>query len=150
MHGTMRKQGRENMKAKTYLLQLQTYQREIKTLAEKIEELRTQAEGVKAIRYDLDRVQTTPENRQEAIIIRMVEVISKYAAAIVRYHEEVQTRQEQINGLADPVQIEILSLRYISGWTLNKIAREKHYSYEWIRHKHGAALQAFQKKYLAR
>lgn len=136
------------MKAKTYLLKLQAYRREIKTLAEKVEELRTQAEGVKALRYDLDRVQITPENRQEAIAIRLVEVINKYAAAMVLYHEEVQKRQEQINSLADPVQIEILSLRYISGWTLNQIAREKHYSYEWIRHKHGAALQAFQRMYL--
>lgn len=136
------------MKAKTYLLQLQQYKSEIKTLAEKIEELRTDAEGVKAIRYDLDRVQITPENRQEAIIIRMVDVINNYAAAVVRYHEEIQKRQEQINGLPDPLQIEILTMRYINGKSLNQIAKEKHYSYEWIRHKHGAALQAFQKKYL--
>ena len=51
----------------------------------------------------------------------------------------------EISQLEDNLQIIILSERYLCGKKLEDIAREQHYSYDYIRHSHGWALESFRK-----
>lgn len=142
------------MTAKEYLLKIQTYRRTMQTYADRIEELYHDAAGIKAIIYDKDRVQVSPENRFEKIMTKIDAEVRKWAAARLKYEQEVQKRIDQIAGMDRPEYSEILRLRYIETdrdgrtLTLEEISCRMHRSYPNVKHLHGWALNAFQKKYL--
>ena len=101
------------MTAKEYLSKIQTYRRAVQTYADRIEELYHDASGLKAIVYNKDRVQVSPENKLEKIFEKIDREAEKYAKARVRYEVEVQKRVDQIAGLDRPEHCEILRLRYV-------------------------------------
>lgn len=164
------------MTAKEYLIQIRKWQRQIESiqaqsdsylqkLENELEVLYTQASGLKAIVYDKDRVQVSPENSLEQIVIRIEEVSERYSNAIAEQHTvtagKIQSLQQNINAIADqiagmdkPEHAEILRLRYVETdkhgrtLTLEQIACTIHRSYPYVKHLHGWALQAFQNKYL--
>lgn len=143
------------MTAKEYLSKIQTYRRAMQSCADRIEELYHDASGLKAITYDKDRVQVSPENRLEKIFEAIDAEAEKYTKARVRYELEVRKRVDQIAGMDRPEHSEILRLRYVElepdGNTkpLEQIAYMMHRSYDNTKHLHGWALEAFQKKYLS-
>ena len=139
------------MTAKEYLSEIQKMRRLLHSLELRAEELRTQAEGVKAIRYDGDKVQVSPASRMEDLVARLVEVEEEYARQIFYYHTEMQKRIKQIAALrAD--YAEILRLRYVEGnghpLRLEQIALRMHLSWPRVKHLHGEALEAFRKRWL--
>ena len=142
------------MTAKEYLSKIRLYKWRAESLQKKCEELRVQAEGLKAITYDRDRVQTSPENRLEHTMLKLVDLENKYAAAIAKSHAAVQIRAQQIQKMDNPLYAEVLALRYVDGLSINQVAvevqirhPEKTYRDDYIRHVHGWALQAFEKQY---
>lgn len=141
------------MTAKEYLSKIQTYRRTMNAIAQRIEELYAEAAGVKAIVYDKDRVQVSPENRFEQIMVRLDKEAEKWAKARRRYEKEVRKRTEQIAGMDRPDHAEILRLKYLEmdmfgrPMTLEQIACTMHLSFFRVAHLHGEALQAFDKKY---
>ena len=142
------------MTAKEYLSKIQTYRQMVQTYAERIEELYHEATGVKAIVYDKDRVQVSPENRFEEMMVRIDAEAEKWAKARMRYERETQKRIEQIAGLERNDYVEILRLRYVEldkdgrPMTLEEIACKMHLSFWRTAHLHGEALEAFRRKYL--
>lgn len=141
----------ESMTAKEYLLEIHKSRRILHTLEQRSEELRTQAEGLKAIVYDKEKVQVSPSNTMEEVIIKLVEVEEEYGRQIVRYHTEMQRRIDQIAAMR-PDYAEILRLRYIEGngrpLRLEEIALRMHLSWPRVKHLHGEALEAFRRKWL--
>lgn len=142
------------MTAKEYLLQIRTLRRRCESLENQLQELRTQAEGVKAITYDKDRVQTSPENRMEILMLRIVDIESKYVKTLANCHAAIQIREKQIAGLDNQLFAEVLTLRYIDNRSFDDMARiiqqkypGKVYRNDYIRHVHGWALKAFENKY---
>ena len=142
------------MTAKEYLLHIRTLRRRCESLENQLEELRSKAEGVKAITYDQDRVQTSPENRLEIIMIRIVDLEHKYITTLANCHAAIQIREKQIAGLDNQLFAEVLTLRYIDNRTFDDIAAiiqqkypNKVYRNDYIRHVHGWALKAFENKY---
>lgn len=141
------------MTAKEYLSKIQIYRRAIMSTKLRIEELEHHASGVRAIVYDWDRVQVSPENRMENIMIRISAQAEKMARQIEKYHREVEKREKQIAGMDNPDYAEILRLRYIElneygqPMSLEEISCSMHLSYYRIRHLHGEALAAFARKY---
>ena len=139
------------MTAKEYLSEIHKLRRLLRSLELKAEELRTQAEGVKAITYDKDKVQTSPSNLMEELVLRLVEVEEEYGRQIVHYHTEMQKRIDQIAAMR-PDYAEILRLRYIEGnghaLRLEEIALRMHLSWPRVKHLHGEALEAFRRKWL--
>lgn len=142
------------MTAKEYLSKIQTYKRIMQSYSERIEELYQEASGMKAIVYDRDRVQVSPENRLEKIFAQIDAEAEKYAKARVRYEKEVRKRTEQIAGMERAEYAEILRLRYVElendgqAKTLEQIACLMHLSFWRTAHMHGEALEAFRRKYL--
>ena len=53
----------------------------------------------------------------------------------------------EIQGLSNPVYIQILYKKYVEAKRLEVIAVEMSYSYDHIKHAHGRALQEFGRKY---
>ena len=142
------------MTAKEYLLQIRTLRRRCESLENQLKELRTQAEGVKAITYDTDRVQTTPQNQMEILMLKIVAIEKKYIATLAKCHAAIQIREKQIAGLDNQLFAEVLTLRYIDNRTFDDIAAviqqkypNKVYRNDYIRHVHGWALRAFEKQY---
>lgn len=142
------------MTAKEYLSKIQTYRQAMQVYADRIEELYHDAAGIKAIVYDKDRVQVSPENRFEQIMTKIDAEARKWAAARLKYEQEVQKRIDQISNMDRAEYSEILRLRYIEVdrdgrmMSLEEISCRMHRSYNNVKHLHGWALNAFQKKYL--
>lgn len=136
------------MTAKEYLLEIHKSRRILHTLEQRTEELRTQAEGLKAIAYDKDKVQVSPSNTMEEVIIKLVEVEEEYGRQMVKYHEAIMTRVRQIQELS-AISAELLTLRYVDGLSLWKVSKRMHKEYDWTRHLHGIALEEFKKKWLS-
>lgn len=135
------------MTAKEYLARIQIYRSQLDTITLRMEELYTEAEGVKAIVYDKDKVQVSPENRFEAAMIRLEAEAEKWARARKRYEEEARKRIGMIERLDNNAHVRVLTLRYIEGKRWEEIAEELHYSFRHVTRLHGEALTAFSRKY---
>lgn len=142
------------MTAKEYLGKIQIYRRAIMSTQLRIEELEHQASGIRAITYDRDRVQVSPENRMEDIMVKIDGQVGKLSRQIMKYQVELSKRERQIMAMENPDHVEILRLRYLDldddgrPMTLEEISCYMHRSFYRIAHLHGDALEAFRKKYL--
>ena len=140
------------MTAKQYLSQIHRLRRRIRDLELEQERLRTQAEGLKAILYKRDRVQTSVQNRFDSIMSDLLEAENDYATTIKLCTKKTRIRENQIAQMDDDRHEEILRLRYIEEkngrqLTINEIRRTMSISYDRARHLHGEALSAFDRKY---
>ena len=143
------------MTAKEYLSKAQLYRRAILSTQMRIEELEHQASGIHAITYDRDKVQISTESRIEDIMIKIDALTRKMTRQIVKYQNEVSKREKQISELERAEYAQILHMKYIDGMNLLQITLAmkdadggQRYSYDHVKHMHGWALSAFQKKYL--
>ena len=146
------------MTAKEYLNSISRYRRIVNSISAQIEDIRTEIAGVKGMRYDVDRVQTSPTNRMEELMVELLPDLKRleaeYVRELVKYRAELLKRFRQIAELGNPEYVEVLQLRYIEqddkghtlGW--HEIAERMGWSYSKVTHLHGYALQAFAKKYL--
>ena len=135
------------MTAKEYLLKIQTYRQTMQTYADRIDELYNDAAGLKAIVYDKDRVQVSPENRLEEAFVQIDSLAEKYVKARLRYEREVRKRIDQIGSLDNPLYIKVLTLRYVDDMRWEEIACATHYSFRHVTRIHGQALAAFTARY---
>lgn len=135
------------MTAKEYLRQVHLMRYILRSMELKIDELRQAADGMKAIRYDLDKVQTSAADRMSEIISEMLEIEEEYARQARRYNRAVIQRVKMIDKLDNPQYAEILTLRYLDSMSWQDIADHMHYSPRHITRLHGRALMAFTRKY---
>ena len=135
------------MTAKEYLLQLDTLRDEIESTNLALEKIFTEAQGIKAIVYDKDKVQVSPDNHSENFMIKLAELGDEYARMQMSYKLERDKRIAMINGLSNPIHVRILRKRYIDGKTFEEIAVALHYTYRHVTRLHGSALQEFSAKY---
>ena len=133
------------MTTKQYLNQIQTLTLRIKRLDDEIERNRLMLLPG-AIRYDKDRVQTSPKDQ-----------MSEYAAKIDaltrrqdKLRQELATKRDRIirelMSLENVVYEELLYLRYVRLQRYEAIADEMGYTADHVRHMHGWALSEFRKK----
>ena len=142
------------MTTKEYLLQVNRSRRALKSYEEEIERLQNEAAGLRAITYDTDRVQVSPDDNMLIAVARLMDIEAKYVDAISVRHDLILKITNQINGMANQDYAEILRLRYLATdregklltWTA--ISHRIHRSLDWTWHMHGRALQAFGKQYL--
>ena len=135
------------MTAKEYLQQLDTLRDEIESANLALEKIFTEAQGIKAIVYDKDKVQVSPDNHSENFMIKLAELGEDYARMQMRYKLERDQRIAMINSLANPIHVRILRKRYVDGKTFEEIAVALHYTYRHVTRLHGSALQEFSAKY---
>ena len=142
------------MTAKEYLNGVRRKRIHCRMLKEQREELEAQAQGMKAIAYDKDHVQTSPRNSMEELVSAKVEIEERYAKVLWEYHVANLKAERQIQSMKNPAYAEVLRLRYMVDdehgrqMSIERIACEMYKSYEWVRHIHGNALKEFEKLYL--
>ena len=141
------------MTVKEYLLQVHKSESAIRYYEQKIEVLRTQAGGLRAITYDKDRVQVSPTDTMLETVTRLIDMESEYGEVLVHHHHLILKITQQIYTLENPDHVEVLRLRYLTpirGGRLmpfSVVARKMNKSIDWTLHLHGAALNAFRNKY---
>lgn len=135
--------------AKQYLQKVRKLDRMIEQRIKERDSLR-QFDGVGAIAYDKDPVQTSPKG--SAPFESTVEKLIALEEELDRLIDEYVTLKDkiigEIQGLGNTVYVTLLHKRYVEYKSLEVIAVEMHYSYERVRHLHGYALRAFELEYL--
>ena len=129
---------------KEYLRQLRVFSIKIQQKKDELEGLKAAAENVSA-GIDSERVQTSPKDRMPDDVSRIVDLESEI-------HKDIQELLilknkiiNEIQGLSNPVYIEILYKRYVEYKQFEEIAIEINYSYRQVLRIHGFALQEFKR-----
>ena len=136
------------MKAKTYLQRAVFLKKLIDDCEEKILEIRTAMESAGAIRYDKLNVQVTPEDPILANIARLDALITKADMLRLEYYGLFFEIQQRINKMENPLQRDILRLRYLECMSFDQISEELDYSLDYVYSVHSQALRNFEKRYL--
>ena len=103
------------MTAKEYLWQIEKWQKKIEEidqqcednierLGQRIETLYNQASGLKAITYDKDRVQTSPENSLQEIIVLIDMAKAEYRQAITTERKAADKKIAKLQGKTSSTQ----------------------------------------------
>lgn len=135
------------MTAKKYLSQALFLRSMIRRCEEQLEEIRSRATSVGGIRYDKISVQSSPQNAMESFVIQLERAESKQRELLCEYYSTYANIQAQIATVEPEVYRQILSMRYLDGMKLERIADRLSYSDVYVRKLHGRALQTFDRQY---
>ena len=144
---------KRTMTPKQYLTKISIYRKALVHIEHHIESLYYEASGVKAVTYDKDKVQVSPENRLETMLAEIEAEKARWVKLKAKYERELRRRVDMIAKLDKPDHIEILMLRYVelrrdgSQLSFREISQRMHRSEERVFHIHGEALQAFRRRY---
>lgn len=108
-------------KADKYLLQIRNASKELTELINQIDYFRYKASGAGAIRYDKDRVQTSPEDMMCEAITKAVALENKLS---LRHHELICMRHnaEQIISLWSDNNAKFIEIYYLSHGSMSEAA----------------------------
>lgn len=133
------------MTGKEYMDQLRKIRREIRLLEEQILRDTVLASHVKAIRYDIDRVQTSPSGDQ------MTNIVSSLVVETDKLYEQIKKLHEKENEARSylillPEELErVLSLHYLDGKRWDEVATLMNYADKYIYEVRGRALDELTK-----
>lgn len=138
------------MKAKEYLQQLQRLDTVINQKIKEVQDLRLQAQSGSGLDYSKERVQSSPSGDAPFVkpICRIIDLEAEINAEIDKFVDEKHKIINQIQGLKNSDYISLLFKRYVEFKSLEKICVEMNFSYDYIKHLHGYALQDFEDKIL--
>lgn len=133
------------MTAKEYLLQYKRMMTRIELAEKHLEELRTERESI-SINLDGMPRGTAVSDRTAKLAVLLadieVEIIDMRTEAWRKKREVIIT----LGKMQDPTLHKLLTLRYVEGYTWERIAVEMNYSYQWVVGSlHGQALQELDK-----
>lgn len=114
---------KEQEYAKRYLFRIANIPYSIDTKKEELERLRNMIEGLKAINYDKDAVQTSPEDRMSEGIIKLVELTDKIDADVQRFADEYSDTMI-IFEMMDSIEADILNKHFFGHKTFQQITNE--------------------------
>lgn len=132
------------MMPKEYLRQLRTLTIKTYQKMDELDSLKAAAENVSA-GIGSERVQTSPKDRMPDDISRIVDLESEIQKDIQELLILKNKIINEIQGLSNPVYIEILYKRYVEYKQFEEIAIEINYSYRQVLRIHGFALQEFKR-----
>lgn len=127
--------------AKARLAAAREGRRRLKVLDAKIEHYRDMAAHatgrMDGMRYDA----SGPFSALEENVIRLVDLQREAMAERAAYIEHLAWAEEAIRGLANGQQRSVLELRYICGYSWERIAQTLEMDERWVRRLHGMALE---------
>lgn len=120
-------------------------------LLERVNEMELLTTSTGAIRYDRERVDTSPTNKQEDMIIQLADMKTQYAAALNKANRLWMEADQKINHISKYERRMVLRLRYMTGTPkrLRWVADEMAYSLDRVKHIHTEALKEFEDKFLS-
>lgn len=133
------------MKPKEYLNQIKKYDRMISQLEEQKMELYAKISTPLGFDYDKLRVKASKKDSFADNAAKYCDIILDIARTERKYIEIKDQIIKEIHLLDSATDIDILYKRYVEYKSLEDISVEMNYSYQWIRIKHGVALENFRK-----
>lgn len=98
--------------------------------------------------YDKIRVQSSPDPDPLATYLgKLMEMEDELSTELDQYLALYSRIFREVADLGMGIYADVLFLRYFDGLSLNDIADQLGYSYDYTRHIHGVALQEFEHKY---
>lgn len=135
------------MTAKEYLSQLEILHLKIEHKRKRSIELRELALSLGGSDYGKDRVKTlAKEGKLERSVIQYIALESGLTEDIYEYQQKKDLIIGEIHSLDNANFIKILYKKYVEFKSLDNVAAEMKYSYQYIKHMHGAALKSFGEK----
>ena len=134
------------MTPKEYLSQIRALDEKLKHRKQQIEEIRTKCENISAIDYSKDRVQTSNGNGQKLLLVKYLDLVKELEVDLLAFRIKQANIIREIEKLSDDKYMRLLYARYVQYKSLEQIAVEMNYSFHWIRHVHGEALEQFRKE----
>lgn len=134
--------------AKEYLNQIYLLEARYEAKREQANDMRLLAESTGAIRYDKEKIQTSPS--QDALVNTVIRIIEAESEAAETAKELMDIKCkiiEQIISLDDEKYMRILCLRYVHHIKLDDVADRMHYNPNYIRQMHIKALEMFEETY---
>lgn len=132
------------------------YLKEIKKIDVAIDQKQIEYETLKGSRtyvggmdYSAERVQTSPDGSGfTRISDRLADMQKEINDEIDQWHDMRHERIRQIQALSKVEYVDILFRKYVQYQSLETIASELGFSYNYTCNLHGEALQAFTEKFL--
>lgn len=135
------------MKADEYLDQVRILSVRIDQKKDELMRVHGEAEGIKGMRYDLDKVQTSPSDHMPDMIIRCIELEKEIQRDIIRNQEFRHKIINQIQNLPDVRHVQVLYSKYVELKDNSEIASDLHYAEDYVRKLCGRALSEFDRRY---
>ena len=134
------------MTAKEYLRSIKYLDNAINAKQRELDRLRHDAENIKAISYDKDKVQSSAPSDSTKIIDKIIDLSKEINLEIDRLVALKADARERISRVYSQKFISLLTDIYINGVTLEQEAEKMDSSYSTICRWHGQALQVFRKE----
>ena len=135
------------MKAKEYLKQIEKLDKCIDQKQIECDSLRLLAESNGSIQYG-ERVQTSPQgDTLEKKVLKYVQMEQEINDMVDRFVDLKHKIIDEIQGLSEVKHIDVLFKKYVQYKSLEQIAVEMNYTYQYVRELHGHALQDFERTY---
>ena len=135
------------MTAKQYLNRVKILDIKINNKISELSMLKSKSTSLQAVVINEDKVQTSPvTDRLGNDVSEILELEKEIRQEIKRYNNLKHKIINEIHSLNNRLYIEILYKRYVEFKSLEEIAVEMNYSYQWIKSNHGYALLNFSKK----
>ena len=136
-------------RAKQYLARIGNLDTMITQRQEQALQLRSTIVGISAIRYDKEAVQTSPEaDRMTDQLDKYYKMLNDIEDMLCEYEDVKNRIIGQIHQMKDRRYMTVLFKRYVLYESLEKIAKEENYDYDWVRKLHGFALDEFDRQFL--
>lgn len=140
------------MTAKEYLSQVIKLKKKADSLTQQIIELRVKAEGVSAIVYDRDKVQTSAADKMPDNVGDMLEVKDEYDKVVAECLRCIKECEDRISALQSVKQAEVLRWKYIKDnngrpYCFSEIAEKWDVSTKAVKRLHDRAINNFEKKW---
>lgn len=137
------------MTAKEYLKEIRKIDISIDQKQIEYETLKGSRTYVGGMDYSAERVQTSPDGSGfTRISDRLADMQKEINDEIDQWHDMRHERIRQIQQLSKVEYVDILFKRYVQYQSLETIASELGFSYNYTCNLHGEALQAFTEKFL--
>ena len=103
--------------------------------------------GARSPAYDADKVQVSHDGETMSAVERWTDLEHEIVQLIDEQIDEKHRIIAEIQALPDERHVQLLNLRYVEMMRFEEIAVVMGYSYDWVRHVHGDALESFGKMY---
>lgn len=133
------------MTAREYLSEVQRLQTIIEQKQERIKEIRESVSTVRAVRFDLEKVQGGGHtDKIGEVVAKIVDLEKEVENDIINLMHRQHKITNQIHKLDNLNYMKILFKRYIECKDFQTIANEIPLTYEYVLNLHGKALKAFE------
>lgn len=129
--------------AESYLMKIRDKEKEIRGKKLEIEALQWKASGVTAIRYDKDKVQTSPKNYMEMAIADIEELELELEEDKASIEEVKGTAYSIVRRMSDPEQRALIEWYYLNGLSMPDVIDKMYRSERATYYLRDDALESF-------